>query len=273
MTRGMQNDTWRKESGGSVARVSGWRNRTLNIVQPQRFVFHHVPKCGGTSVARALRKRCLLSQATVLPEASFRAYEAYAGTGRREEMLINVLGLREQMLLYLMFADTRCIAAHVAYSDIARERFGDRYKFVTILREPVARFLSHYAWSHGRSGAHAEISDPFDSFLDSPRAARMGASYIEYFGGAPKSSDLRSAEVIGRAVDCLRSFDVVGRLDDMPGFRAALKTELGLTVRIGHENRAGGDRPGLRATDLNAAQLAKVRDLCAPDLAVWEAMQ
>ena len=268
-----QDTSWRRDSGGAVARVSGWRDRVLDIVQPQRFVFHHVPKCGGTSVARALRKRCILSQATVLPEASFRAFESYSGGADRQKMLVDVLGLREQMLLYLMHADVRCIAAHVAFSDIARNKFAGRYKFVTTLRDPVSRFLSNYAWSHGRTGAHAEISEPFDAFLDTSRAARMGASYVEYFGGQPMSPDISSAAAIDRAIGNLTGFDVVGRLDDMAGFRRKLKDEIGLSPRIGHENKARGARPGLKTTDLSPAQLDRVRQLCAPDLAVWDAMQ
>lgn len=254
-----------------IGLLRGLRERALDATVPQRFVFHHVPKCGGTSVGRALRQRCLLSQATILPEASFRAFEAYTGRSDTEAMLVDVLRLREQMLLYLMFADTRCVSAHVGFSNVAFERFRDRYKFVTILREPVARFLSHYAWSHGRTGAHAEISDGFDAFLQSPRAERLGASYVEYFCGRCSDANIRSQDTIEAAIRNLRRFDIVGRLDDLGGFRAAIRRELDLGVRIGHENRSGGARPGLRQDSLTPAQMDRVRALCAPDLAVWEA--
>ncbi|WP_417208497.1 hypothetical protein [Antarctobacter sp.] len=266
-----QNETWRRDSGGMVSRARGLRARLLDIAVPQRFVFHHVPKCGGTSVARALRKRCILSQATVHPEASFRAFEAFTGRHDRDAMLVDVLDLREQMLLYLMYTDTRCIAAHVGFSETAFARFAGHYKFVTVLREPVARFLSHFAWSHGRHGAHAMIAEPFDAFLETPRAARMGASYVEYFSGLPDRHDLRSAAAIDRAVKGLHRFDVVGRLDDLARFRTDLKREIGLRPRIGHENRARGPRAGLRPADLTPEQLDRVRALCTPDLAVWDA--
>ncbi|OOY11246.1 hypothetical protein BMG00_16085 [Thioclava marina] len=266
-----QRADWHRESGGAVGRLRRVRERVLDRAIPQRFVFHHVPKCGGTSVGRALRKRCILSQGTVLPEASYRAFEAFMGQGDTERMLVDVLDLREQMLLYLMFADTRCISAHVRFSETAYERFAERYKFITILREPVSRFLSHYAFSHGRSGAHAEIRERFDAFLDTPRAARLGASYVEFFSGLPKEADLSADASIDKAIAALSRFAVVGRLDDQKGFAEAIRRELALRVRIGHENRAGGARPGLRAHDLSEAQLTRVRALCAPDLAVWEA--
>ena len=83
----------------SVAKLA--HNKLLNVFVPQRVVFHHVPKCGGTSVGRALRKRYLLSQSTVTPESSFRAFEAFTQGTDRQQMLVDVLDLREQMMLHL----------------------------------------------------------------------------------------------------------------------------------------------------------------------------
>ncbi len=258
---------------GLVDVATALRARALDRLLPQRFVFHHVPKCGGTSVGRALRRRYLLSQATVTPEDSFRAFEAFTGRSDRERMLVDVLDLREQMLLYHMFRDVRGLSLHVRFSEAAYSRFADRYKFVTILREPVARFLSHYNWSHGRDGAHARIDEGFGAFLGTERARRMGASYVEYFCGLPKDADIRSGQAIGRAIDNLARFSVVGFLDDLPGFRAALRRTLRARVRIGHENRTAEGRRSISAPALSDADMARVRELCAPDLAVWEAAQ
>lgn len=252
-----------------IDRLKRVRGQALDRLLPQRFVFHHVPKCGGTSVGRALRKRYLLSQATVTPEESFRAFETFTGRDDREQMLIDVLDLREQMLLYLMHSDIRGIAAHVRFSEPAYARFAASYKFVTILREPVARFVSHYNWSHGKPGAHARIDEDFDAFLGTARAERLGASYVEYYAGLPKEADIRSDEAVERAAANLERFAVVGRLDDLGGFERALKRELGVRVRIGHENRNRAPGAGVRIDALSPGTLDRVRALCAPDLAVW----
>src|SRR5438876_5474583 len=86
----------------------------------KRIVFHHVPKCGGTSVGRALRRAYILSQASVTPEESFRALTAVK---ERADRLISpirdVYEFRELMLLYLLYSDVRCIAAHIPFSEIA----------------------------------------------------------------------------------------------------------------------------------------------------------
>ncbi|MCR9111525.1 sulfotransferase family 2 domain-containing protein [Marivita sp. XM-24bin2] len=237
----------------------------------QRFVFHHVPKCGGTSVGRAFRKRYFLSQATVDPESSYRAYEAFTLRDDQEGLLIDVLDLREQILLYLMFSDIRCISAHVRFSEIAYARFNGRYKYVTILREPIQRFISHYNWSYGRSGAHAEITEEFDTFLESVRAKRMGAIYCEYFSGLPKEADVWNEDASARAISNLQKFDVVGRLDQIDAFTETIEKELGFKIRIGHENKDPKRGSGIRVSDLSRSQLEKVHALCAPDTAVWDA--
>ena len=239
-------------------------------ITPQRVVFHHVPKCGGTSVGRALRRRYLMSQATVVPESSFRAFEAFTGRTDREEMLVDVLDLREQMLLYLLYEDVRCVSLHVRFSQAAWERFHETYRFVTILREPVSRFLSHYYWSYDRPGAHARIEEPLEAFLETDRARRLGATYSEYFSGLPKEADIAGEAAVAAAIANLRRFDVVGDLRDTAAFAEDIEEELGVRLRIGHENKRGGARP-TRGQAVTPEMEARIRELCAPDTAIWNA--
>lgn len=257
---------------GAVDRVRALKRVVEDRLLPQRFVYHHIPKCGGTSVGRALRKRYLLSQATVTPEESFRAFEAFTGRSDREAMLVDVLDLREQMLLYHMFHDVRGISLHVRFSEIAWDRFGDRYKFLTILRDPVKRFVSHYYWSHGKAHAHARIDEDFASFLDTGRARRIGATYVEYLCGLPKDVPTDSDTAIAAAIANFRKFAVIGDLGNLPAFEADLKRELGASIRIGHENK--GRQSGSAYPELDDPKLrARIEALCAPDIAVWQAFR
>lgn len=244
-------------------------SRFLDRFSKQRFVFHHVPKCGGTSVGRALRMRYLTSQATVKPEPSFRAFKAFSGRTDTEQMLIDVINLRKQMMLYLLYDDVRCVSLHVPFSRAAYREFHQTYKFITILREPVARFISHYNWSSGRPGSHGYIEESFDEFLTSERAWRMGAEYVEMFADLPTSADIRTSEAVNMAISNLAAFDVIGRLDDLEGFAKDIHSTLGVRVKIGHENKAPGGAKNVSTKDLSPEQMEKIRDVCAPDIAVW----
>ncbi|MBT3027055.1 MAG: sulfotransferase family protein [Candidatus Thiodiazotropha sp. (ex Ctena orbiculata)] len=245
-------------------------HRTLaNATIPQRVVFHHVPKCGGTSVGRALRRRYLLSQGTVTPESSYRAFKAFTGRDDREQMLVDVLDLREQMLLYLLYEDVRCVSLHVRFSEPAHIQFHEKYKFITILREPVSRFISHYFWSHGKPHAHARIEEPIEEFINTERAKKLGATYAEFFCGLPKDVDFASDEAIQAALANLKKFDVVGRLDDLPAFAGDIKRELGVKLRIGHENRSRKTSSEVKSV-ISPEVKRKIEELCRPDIKIWE---
>lgn len=256
----------------AIGRIRKLNQAFLDRTAPQRFVFHHVPKCGGTSVARALRRRYLTSQATVKPEPSFRAFQTFTGRTDTERMLVDVIDLRKQMMLYLLYDDIRCISLHVPFSTVAHREFRHRYKFITILREPVSRFISHYNWSSRRPGAHGHIDQDFDTFLNSERARRMGAEYVEIFADFPNDADIRAPGAVAAAIANLKKLDVVGRLDDLTGFSDALKRELGIRIRIGHENKAHKGDDAVAAPDLTEDHRKAIHGICAPDIAVWRAL-
>ena len=246
--------------------------RSIDITLPQRFVFHHVPKCGGTSVGRALRKRYLLSQGTVKPDESFWAYESINGNYKKDQMLIDVAAFREQLFLYLLYDDVRGIALHVPFSDIAYENFSHKYKFITVLREPVSRFISHYFWSYMRANDHARIEEELDQFLETPRARRMGASYVEYYSGQPTAPDLSEPYLIEKSISNLQNrFALVGSLDDLTDFRHQLKKQIGVSVRFGRENNSKRIQQEVTGTVMSTLR-ERLNEVCAPDIAVWRSV-
>ncbi|MEW8400368.1 MAG: sulfotransferase family 2 domain-containing protein [Candidatus Thiodiazotropha sp.] len=257
---------------GIVDKAKDLHKKLADATIPQRVVFHHVPKCGGTSVGRALRRRYLLSQGTVTPESSFRAFEAFSGRDDREQMLVDVLDLREQMLLYLLYEDVRCVSLHVRFSEPAHNMFREKYKFITILREPVSRFVSHYFWSHGKQHAHARIDEPIEEFIETERAKKLGATYAEFFCGLPKDVDFTSDDAIEAAISNLKKFDVVGRLNDLPAFADNIKRQLGVNLRIGHENRSRRSSTEVKSA-ISPEIKQKIEELCRPDIKIWETIR
>ena len=239
--------------------------RARKRLHPNRIVFHHVPKCGGTSVGRAIRKRFLLSQATVLPEATFEAERVLDPSADGRTLLLRAEALRERMFLYHLAAGVDCVSAHVRFSEPAWERYRDAAKFVTILREPVSRFVSHYRWSHGRPEGHAHIPEDFDTFLASPEAKRLGAFYVYFFSGLPADADMTTPEALERAKANLDRFNVVGFLDELAEFQAAIRREVGVKINVGHENRAQAKAP-----DIAEKHAARIEAVTAPDRALFD---
>src|SRR5689334_21694985 len=90
-----------------------------------RIIFHHVPKCGGTSAGRALRRSYILSQGTVTPRESQQAFNAVRRFNDRSSFG-DASELREMMLLYMLYCDVRCVAAHIPFSNAALTEFAGR---------------------------------------------------------------------------------------------------------------------------------------------------
>ena len=244
------------------------QQRAVDLHSGQRIVFHHVPKCGGTSVGRALRRAYIFSQGTVTPEASMKAFEA-AREGRPHLAAGDVSELREMMLLYLLFSDTRCVSAHIPFSDAAFRLFSDRYRFVTLLRDPVDRFISNYYWSHQHPGGVGHIAQSLEEFVATKRARHLGSTYVRYFCGEP-AADF-TAKHVDAAIRNLRRMDCVGFLDDVGQFAAALRQLTGKRIKVGRENvrNTGGKRDAILSGPLGK----QVRAACRFDSEIWEAVQ
>jgi hypothetical protein len=244
--------------------------RVTDSLCPQRIVFHHVPKCGGTSVGRALRRAYILSQATVTPEESYQALAAIKGRAQLEASIAdNVYELRELMLLYLLYSDVRCVAAHIPFSSAAFDIFHGRYFFVTLLRDPVQRFVSNYLWSYKRSGAHARIDEELGDFLCTDRAKASGSTYVRYLCGQPGMRLTEMHAAVDLACTNLQRLDHVGFLDRMEPFASTLRGLTGRRLRIGRENV--GNRHTAHDQIMGSPLKQKILDVCAPDLDVWDA--
>lgn len=253
-------------TGELLKNLHAW---AVNRFFDQRIVFHHIPKCGGTSVARTLRRSYILSQATVKPEETVKAFNTWQDAGR-EGAIGRVADLSELMLLYLLYCDVRCVAAHIPFSDVAFQTFSGRYAFVTVLREPVERFISNYYWSNSRPADQRRIDQPFEDFLETPEAVRLGSTYVRYFSGNPGRETFTSADTQA-AIANLRRLDCVGFLDDIGSFESGLHRLTGRRVNVGNENvRGTSDK---RLAIMSGALRDKVLEVCAADRQVWDSVQ
>ena len=242
--------------------------RATDLFCGHRIVFHHVPKCGGTSVGRSLRRAYILSQGTVTPDASMKAFDA-AREDRAHVSSGDVSELREMMLLYMLYTDTRCVSAHIPFSEAAYKRFSGRYVFVTLLRDPVDRFISNYYWSHQHPGGVGHIAEPFEEFLLTERARHLGSTYVRYFCGEPAQQF--TAKHVDAAIRNLHHMECVGFLDEIGRFESALRQLTGKRLKIGRENV--GNTGAKRDAILSGSMRHKVLAACSFDREIWDAVQ
>ncbi|MEO0345549.1 MAG: sulfotransferase family 2 domain-containing protein [Pseudomonadota bacterium] len=234
-------------------------------------VFHHVPRCGGTSVARAFRARYALSQVALNARAAARVAAHNRSNLDDETALAETRRFRDELLLYFLHSNVKWISGHMRFSPSAYEQFHDRYRFITVLRDPVQRYLSDYGKNFGKETATA-TSLPLGAYLDTVQGQSRGCVFTEYFSGLPADADFRTDEAIELALEHLTKFDVVGYTDDMSQFGKSVSKALGVRVMVGHENkRSNADVQ--QSSQLSDAEMQKLHAVCASDIRVYEAMR
>jgi len=262
----------------SIARRA-W-NTFFNSRLGERIFFLHMPKCGGTSLDNAL-KYCYLdlrpsSSAGVVRYDSLAAAKAgvlvdsldYASGAAREPQ---VLAFSERFTAYHMHRErTRYISGHISFNEKIHAAFSDRFRYVTVLRDPVQHLLSAYFYVKHRSSDHGRITAELDDFIDSPHARSFGSMFVQFLCGQGSSAgvDFCSADMVERAKRNLEKFDLVGVLEDMDGFMRAFHARFGRRLWVRQKNRSPAPQ-SRRNSRLSDADMEKLRALCAPNMAIY----
>ncbi len=231
-----------------------------------RLFFLHLPKCGGTSIDRALRETYQAAGANT-------AYlDPHASTRAAELLGQDMSAFRRHILLYHMAGrKTRYISGHFTYSDTAWEHFGADWHYVTVLREPVARWFSNYFYNKYKTKSdHFRIDMPIDEFVETERARSYGLNYIRSLTDGIPVEEADSEEAVQQAIGNLNRFAVVGLLELLSTFIRDCETAFGVSLPVGHQNKNPTSETEQRS-EVTEEVLARVQTLCAPNTKVYDA--
>ena len=211
--------------------------KLINTTSGHRVVFHHMAKCGGTSVSYALRRRYFLSYAGFTSEPIYRAMETFHPDATQMELIDHVRMFRQQLLLQHLFSDIRCISGHVHFSEAAYDLFNHQYAFITTLRDPVDLLLSSYRYDREQTNQRWQTNLTLEAYLETERASFFGLGFAHFYSGIPITPEPDQSALVDRAKSNLQKFALIGFTDDMPAFARRLRKLLGVRLSIGHENR------------------------------------
>jgi hypothetical protein len=233
-------------------------------------LFMHMPKCGGTSISEAMYATVPLGRGVAVIDAvSTRRAAAILAFGRDDPLLCHedqphgdkVFDFRERLMLQQMAWGAWLVHGHVLFSELADTHFGARYRYVTLLRDPVDRMISNY-----RMAVNAGVvPDGLDTYLDTPVARSHAQVYLRYLSGQTIVPDADMSEMLALAQSRLARFAVVGFLDDLPAFQRRYLSVFGVPLRIRTYNQGRGDKPRL-----SAGQMDKIAVLTAADQAIYD---
>ena len=117
---------------------------------------------------------------------------------------------------------------------------------MTLLRDPVQRFLSSYFYQRRRAAPHATIDQELDRYVETRRARHAGAIYVRFFAGDCLREP--TEERVQRALANLERLQLVGITEALEPFALAFGRRFGLPLSLGWRNPSPEPRERVRAT-------------------------
>jgi hypothetical protein len=244
-----------------------------------KIIFIHIPKCAGGSIGSAIRE-CFLDL-NIRNDRSLVGINA-VGSSNVIKMINQtnypystnddypILRFRENLLLYYMSKESmRYISGHFTYSEIAYQQFLNKFAFVTVLRDPVKRWISSYFYNKYKEGNHRKINEDIKEYLESHFSKSQGYEYVKFIGGAHKDGDYTSKEAIEKAKKNLHKFKIIGSLEYLDNFNEKFFNSFGFKLKIGKRNRNPKEK-FFQESILNDEIKEVVKNICKPDLEVYQ---
>jgi hypothetical protein len=178
--------------------------------------------------------------------------------------------MRRYALSYHLAQDeTRYVYGHYPVNEAVLEEFEDEYGFVTTLRDPVRRWISHYYYNRYLSPEHYGIDLPLDEFLETDRARGIGRMYTAYLVGPERMPDDGPVpeSLRQQARRNLERIDVVGIVDEMDELCHDIEETFGIEIDPKHRNRSPAPEG---AKEVSSEQRERIRELCEPDRELYE---
>jgi hypothetical protein len=254
------------------------KNHLLSRCAGTHLVFHHVPKTAGTSLRTALAgvynsrylrvRRDLSVSAARTADAVARVYGSMDPDSVTAEELRfryrEIQTFRRYLLLDGLESGVPCISGHLAFHRDICEAYRELYRFITVLRDPVQRFVSHYIMNRYRGG-HLETRLSFEEYLESPvglLTANMATDFLSGYADLPLESRLEAAR------ENLECFTLVGSAESLDSFTSRLEDLVGFRLSV--PRRRVAEAPEEARKILSSQTLiARVQDLCRADIELY----
>ena len=207
-------------------------------------VFVHIPKCGGISIDKALRsklanpgERRIDRQALI--HSNLNAFDREISS-IEDACDFNEFHCEEnkRILRYHLSQNWRYISGHLTVDQSILQYYKQSHKFVTVLREPKARFISNYLYNkltntnktmlpnnHENLTVDGAINEA-KTIIQSRRGWHIANTLSLFITGSfpkDKQDALAREQLFAKNIEL---FSAVGFLDDLPAFCQKIDTLL-----------------------------------------------
>jgi len=231
-------------------------NRISKNVQNSKVMFVHIPKCGGISIDRALREALAKPNEAKIRRKPMLASSLFHFTGKLDSLETqsqfsefhakNV----QDILVYHLNLNWNYVSGHTPVNSHILDTYGSEYQFVTLLRDPIERFVSNYIFNKVSNEAsfmlpakgtcalnRESLWQEADKIINSSRGWHLAHTMSLFMTGRYPADEKDAKEMQPEVLDNLKKFAVVGFLDDMNSFEKQLSKLTNTAIKIKQHNK------------------------------------
>jgi hypothetical protein len=177
--------------------------------------------------------------------------------------------IRTDLLNYhLALPGPNCLVGHYRLSRETIEKYKNEWDFITVIRNPVDRWYSHYFYNKNTDSIF-NIDMELDEFVETERALSLGSEYVSVITGERDLNKLRSQEYIEETISILKYFSVVGSLENLEKFGNDFRKKFGKSLHISHLNITPKEKKR-GWENIPDVIHKKVIQICHPDIEVYK---
>lgn len=208
-------------------------------VVDEKWMFVHLPKCGGTSVAAGLQRALGAEPEGFIDPVQTREWaQRDLPDADRAEGSARLFRLRLTLLREYADRGHPLIFGHFPVDEHLFSERSTEYRWLTVLRDPARRVLSHFKYGvltrkPSVATSVTAVKKQWQSFLGSDYFQFHANLYAYYLGGHAVGFDPgRVDEMRSCAKANLRKFDVYGRLENLPDVARDFRSLTGFDVEF-----------------------------------------
>lgn len=220
----------------------------------KKIIYHHIPKCAGMSLVMGLAISYYPLTLLRYGKKGFTGrLNARAAHDTAAALDKDDYSLRRELLYYqCAWGDAPFISGHYPFCPKVYADFKNEWDFVTVIRDPVARWYSEYYWNRYKDHDYKATDKDIEGYFASEGGQFNTKLYMNFFTNRTEKTAKATQEQLDQALKAAQGFSVIGDISGMQQFKTAMKNKYGRSPYIPKKNTSPAPKEVVKKPDENS---------------------